>query len=215
MINKNWFAIAIIVIMFALAIFFQVDIPQTGDQVVTSVAEDGTPLDQGSRFATIFAMPVIALAILLLLNALPHIAVYRRNIEKFYEQFYGFKAIILLFLLVVYLVNILPAYGYSFNIVFVILPALAVLYFYLGHVLKHIHRNYFIGFLSPWALSSDKLWNRTHRFGGAVLEVCGVFLLVGLIFQDYIIEILAVATAAVIVLTAIYSYLIFSRDHHR
>lgn len=214
MLNKEWFNIIILCGMFGLAFYLFATIPGQAGEIVTQIDVDGSPLAMGNKFAVLFAIPVIALAIYMLLNALPHIAVYKRNITKFYERFYGFKAIILLFLFVVYVINILPAKSVVVNVTFIFVPALAALYFYLGHVLKHIHRNYFIGFLTPWALSNDKLWDKTHRFGGVVLEVCAFFLLISLIFQDYIVEILTVTTVAALLITTVYSYLIFSRDHH-
>jgi uncharacterized membrane protein len=214
MLNKEWFSIIVIVIMFVLAFYFQVIIPHTGGVIVTSMDTDGTPLQTGSRFANLFAMPILALAVYLLMNSLPSIAVHKRNIEKFYQKFYGFKAILLLFLLVVYLVNLMPALGFTFESIYILIPALGLLFIYLGHVLKHIHRNYFIGLLSPWALSSDKLWDKTHKFGGAVLEVAGIFMFLALIFQDFVLEIILAALIISVMISTVYSYLIFTRSHH-
>lgn len=214
MLNKEWVAWTIIGIMFALAFAFHFTAP---DGMSVPVARDavGEPVDYGNRFTVFFALPVVTLAVYLLLNALPHIAVYRRNIERFYEKFYGFKVVILLFLVVVYLVQALPAVSVRpLNSAYLLVPALAALFFYMGHVLKHIHRNYFIGFLTPWALSSDKLWDKTHHFGGAVLEICGAFMLVGLFVPNLLLTVLAVASVAALVITFVYSYLIFSRSHH-
>lgn len=212
--NKRWLSVSIIVLMFILAFYFQIIIPKTGNTIVTAVDDQGRPIQQGSRFANIFALPVIALAIYLLLNSLPRIAVYRRNLERFYRKFYGFKVIILLFLLIIYLVNLFPALGVNLDSNYILIPALALLFIYMGRVLKHIHRNFFIGIMTPWALSSDKLWDKTHRFGGSVLEVCGVFLLISLLFPAIFLEILVIALVAALVITAIYSYLIFSRTHY-
>jgi uncharacterized membrane protein len=214
MFNKKWLSISLIVVMFILAFYFQTVIPKTGGAIVTSVDVDGKPLKTGSRFANIFALPILAFAVYLLLNSLPNIAVYKKNLERFYKRFYGFKAVILMFLLIAYLVNLMPAFGFTFNSNLIMIPALAILFVYIGHVLKHIHRNYFIGILTPWALSSDKLWDRTHKFGGAVLEICGILLLVGLVFQSFFLEILVTALVSVLVITGIYSYMIFTRSHH-
>ncbi len=203
----------VLVFIFSMAFYFDATIPRNAeDTIITSVSADGN-VSMGNRFVHIYVIPLMTLAIFGILWTIPKVAVYRRHIDKFYERFYGFKVIILLFLAVVYLVNLAPALGFAFEGRYVIIIALAVLLFYLGHILKHIHRNYFIGFMTPWALASDKLWDKTHKFGGAIFEVCGIALLASLFFPAFFLEILLTIVIAGIVVTGTYSYLIFSRNH--
>ena len=64
-----------------------------------------------------------------------------------------------------------------------IIPAFAVLLFYIGILIKHAKRNWFIGIRTPWTLSSDKVWDKTHALGGKLFQVSAVITLGGIFFD--------------------------------
>lgn len=43
-----------------------------------------------------------------------------------------------------------------------------------GQLIPRLRRNPFAGFRTPWALSSDEVWQRTQRFGGYSLTLGGL-----------------------------------------
>lgn len=43
----------------------------------------------------------------------------------------------------------------------------------LGNVLPRVRPNFFVGVRTPWTLSSDAVWRRTHRLAGKLLFVSG------------------------------------------
>ena len=45
------------------------------------------------------------------------------------------------------------------------LPAIGLLFIFIGFLLRQAKRNFFIGIRTPWTLSSDTVWNATHRLG--------------------------------------------------
>jgi uncharacterized membrane protein len=47
----------------------------------------------------------------------------------------------------------------------------------MGLILPRVRRNRFVGIRVPWTLASDENWAQTHRFGGAVMVVSGVAML--------------------------------------
>jgi len=57
--------------------------------------------------------------------------------------------------------------------------ALALLLVLPGNFLGRLRPNWFVGIRTPWTLSSDEVWRRTHRLG-AVLMVAGGLLLLPL-----------------------------------
>ena len=58
---------------------------------------------------------------------------------------------------------VINAFGYIFNIKFVIIPSLTLLFFYTASMLSKVKRNFFIGIRTPWTLSSSRSWNKTHE----------------------------------------------------
>jgi len=61
----------------------------------------------------------------------------------------------------------------------VLAPGLFVLFYYLGILMQHSRRNWFVGIRTPWTLSSDVVWEKTHKRGGLVFKACAVLVLAG------------------------------------
>lgn len=46
-----------------------------------------------------------------------------------------------------------------------------------GVLISKAKRNFFIGIRTPLTLSSDEVWNRTHRFGGKLFKIAGIIII--------------------------------------
>ena len=44
----------------------------------------------------------------------------------------------------------------------------------LGNMLGKVRRNFWMGVRTPWTLSSDKVWNATHRLAAQLFVACGL-----------------------------------------
>jgi uncharacterized membrane protein len=88
-------------------------------------------------------------------------------------------------------------------------PAFAILFYYAGILIEKSKRNYFIGIRTPWTLTSDEVWDKTHRLGGKSFKAAGIASLAGLLFPKiaFYLVIGLVLTAAII--SVVYSYLIW------
>jgi uncharacterized membrane protein len=47
----------------------------------------------------------------------------------------------------------------------------------LGNLLPKVPKNFFIGIKTPWTLSNEKVWDRTHRLGGILFVLGGLLLM--------------------------------------
>ncbi len=47
----------------------------------------------------------------------------------------------------------------------------------MGNVLPKLRSNFFFGIRTPWTLSDEQVWARTHRFGGLVFVAVGLLLM--------------------------------------
>jgi uncharacterized membrane protein len=210
---REWINLSILAIFFIVAIVVTANAPRFNGDVVTGLDEFGNPLTYGSVFGNLILMPLIALLMYVVLLAIPYIAVYKRNVQEFFDHHFGFKIIVLLFLFVIYITMLLPVFGMTANQNYFLIPALSAMLFYIGHLLRHVHRNYFFGIRTPWTLARDDVWNKTHKFGSAVFEICAVLLLLGLIWQNYFLHILLTTVIGGALICVVYSYLLFSRKH--
>ena len=61
--------------------------------------------------------------------------------------------------------------GVQFNMTQFFVPAIGILFFYIGTILKYTKRNWFVGIRTPWTLSSDVVWEKTHKLGGKLFKI--------------------------------------------
>ena len=76
----------------------------------------------------------------------------------------------------------------------------------IGNYLGKVRSNFFFGIRTPWTLSSERSWNRTHRLGGRLFFGLGLVAVVTPIFPWAGVVALAVGVPVAIVFLVIYSY---------
>lgn len=132
------------------------------------------------RFWGAFLMPLITLAMLGLFLVIPAIDPLRANIQTFRRPFNVFITLIVAFVLYVHVLTILWNLGLrSFRISAAMLPAMGLLFIFIGSLLRQAKRNYSIGIRTPWTLASDRVWDQTHRVGAVLFVLSGVLAAIG------------------------------------
>lgn len=167
-----------------------------------------------SKFWGVFMMPLITLGMLLLFLVIPSIDPLKANIAQFREVFNLFIALIVAFMLYVYALTLRWNLGYTdFGMSKAMLPAMGILFFFIGYMLRKAKRNFFIGIRTPWTLSSDRVWDETHRLGSILFMVSGVFALIGSFFGGMTaFWFLFVPLIGSTLVTLVYSYLLYQRE---
>jgi uncharacterized membrane protein len=67
--------------------------------------------------------------------------------------------------------------------------------------------NWFMGIRTPWTLSSEQVWRKTHRVGGYAFVAAGVVMAAaGLLRSGTFTVIALVATGAAAIVPIVYSY---------
>ena len=92
------------------------------------------------------------------------------------------------------------------------LPALGLLFIFMGQLISKAKRNFFIGIRTPWTLSSDTVWNQTHRVGGKLFMAAGVLALLGAFFPDAAIWFVMLPIFGVTIFTMVYSYFLYAAE---
>jgi uncharacterized membrane protein len=136
-----------------------------------------------SRFWGVFMLPLISLGMFLLFLVIPNIDPLKANIAQFREAFNLFITLITGFMLYIHALTLLWSLGYtSFGMSRAMLPALGLLFIFIGSMLRKAKRNFFIGIRTPWTLSSDKVWDETHRLGAVLFMISGALAFIGAFF---------------------------------
>jgi len=135
------------------------------------------------KFWGVFLMPLIVLGMSLLFLVIPNIDPLKANIAKFREAFNLFIVLIVAFMLYIHGLTLAWSLGYTgFRMSASMLPAMGLLFIFVGFLLRKAKRNFFIGIRTPWTLSSDYVWDKTHQLGAVLFMASGVLALVGGIF---------------------------------
>ena len=133
-----------------------------------------------SRFWGVFLMPLITLGMFVLFLVVPGIDPLKANIAQFREAFNMFIALMVAFMLYVHGLTLAWSLGYQdFKMSAAMLPFMGILFIAIGYLLRQAKRNFFIGIRTPWTLSSDTVWDKTHRLGSVLFMVSGAFAIIG------------------------------------
>jgi len=117
-----------------------------------------------------------------LFMVLPKIDPRKRNYEKFRGFYDAFCLLMMIFLLGV--VGIILSESFNPGRIRVEVVAVALcglLFVFLGNMMPKIKSTFFIGIRTPWTLSNNEVWNKTHRLGG-FLWFFGGLLIIALSF---------------------------------
>jgi len=166
------------------------------------------------RFWGVFLMPLISLGMFLVFLLIPAIDPLKTNIAKFRDVFNLFIAFLMLFMVYVYALSLAWNLGFTqFKMSASLLPALGLLFILVGFMLRRAKRNFFIGIRTPWTLSSDKVWDETHRVGSILFMASGAAALVGAFFGGGVAFLLILVPLLVsTVFLVIYSYVLYQRE---
>ncbi len=205
----NIVALIVIVVSFGIGFYFY---PQMPDTVASHWGSSGQVNGYMSKFWGLFLMPIISLLIFLLLVFIPKIDPFKENVEKFRKYFDTFIVIIITFFLYIYLLTIFWNLGIRFDMFLAILPAIAVMFYYAGVLIGKSKRNWFIGIRTPWTLSSDRVWDKTHRIGGILFKISGLLTILGVFFESYAIWFMLVPIMFTVFYTTIYSYIEYKKE---
>jgi uncharacterized membrane protein len=167
-----------------------------------------------SRFWGAFLMPIISLVMLGLLLLIPVIDPLKANIARFREPFNLFIVLMIAFLTYVHGLTIAWNLGYTgFQMSAALLPALGLLFIFIGYMLTKAKRNYFIGIRTPWTLSSDTVWDKTHALGSKLFIACGVLAFFGAFLGGQTaIWFLFVPLIGSAIFLVIYSYFLYRQE---
>jgi uncharacterized membrane protein len=201
--------IAGLLITFVLTIVMYPIVP---DRVVSHWNAAGQADGYMSKIWGLGLIPLIMTGFVALLAVLPRIDPYKKNYEKFGGYYEGFILLFVFFMLAIQVQIILWSNGYriSPNLTFPVL--IGCLFIYIGFLLGHAEQNWFVGIRTPWTLSSQTVWKKTHEIGGKLFKIAGIIAFAGLLAGKYAIWFILVPVLAVAVFTVVYSYFEYQKE---
>lgn len=160
----------------------------------------------GGRFEGAYGIPLMLVFMYGLFLVFPAIDPKRNRYQEFEKYFRVFRSAIMGVLFIVFLAMGISNLGYAVEIGPVVATAIGILMIVLGNFMGKIKNNWFMGIRTPWTLSSENVWNKTHRFGGWAF----VFMGLAIMAAPHLPESLAVVLFGLGVGLAVFGTMIYS-----
>ncbi len=159
-------------------------------------------------------MPLITTGMFLLFLLIPSIDPLKANIAQFRKTFNLFIVAITVFMLYIHGLTLAWNLGrQNFKMSAAMLPLMGALFILIGYMLRKAKRNFFIGIRTPWTLSSDVVWDKTHQLGSILFMASGALAFVGGFFGGTVAFWLMFVPLIGSTLTlVVYSYALYRRD---
>ena len=199
----------LVALSFVISAYFY---PQMPEKMATHWNAKGEVNGYMSPFWGIFLMPLMIVGIAALFFIIPKIDPLKKNILKFKEHYERFIIIILFFMLFINSHVILWNLGIELNVNMIMSAGIGILLFYTGDFLSHAKRNWFIGIRTPWTLSNENVWKKTHEKGSLLFKLSGILALIGIIIPNYAIWLMMIPILLSSTYLIVYSYILYSKE---
>lgn len=207
--RSRWFGlgVAILLIAFTVAVF-----PRLPAQIPTHWDLSGRADGWSPKFPGIVLLPLTVLGTWASGWFLPHLDP-RREYERFGATWWLLINVVTLFLGLMGVLVLGVGLGWPIDIGMVGPLLTGVLFVGLGNYLPRVRANWWLGVRTPWTLSSDHVWQRTHRLAGWTFVVGGLLMMATVflprVSRGWVMP-LAVIVAALV--PVVYSYLVWREE---
>ena len=166
-----------------------------------------------SRTLGAWLMPAIMAAIALILPALPRIDPRQANFEKFRPTYDLMIDAVITMLAAIHVAMLGAGLGWPVSMERITPLLLGGLFILLGNVMPRARPNWWFGIRTPWTLSNDRGWERTHRLGGYLFVVAGMsLLLLAVLPSSVALPLIITVTVVASVVPLVYSYFAWKQE---
>ena len=208
--RKRWLGLLITAAAVAVSIWAYPRLPET---VPTHWNIRGEPDDYSSRLVAVLVMPAVLLVLTGVFQVLPRIDPRGANYQKFGDTYWLLMNGVLGFMLALHVTLIAIGMGAAIQLTRVINVGGGAMFVLLGNYLGRVESNWFLGIRTPWTLSSDTVWRKTHRTAAWLFVAGGIIvILVGLFRPAGQVALLGVTAATVVGIPVVQSYVLWRRE---
>jgi uncharacterized membrane protein len=211
-----WFGLVLYALVMAVSFWVWAQLP-TDAQVPTHYGLDFVPDRYDHKDIPLLWMPQLVWVITAVMYFIPRFEPRRLNLERSMKAYVRVTAAILIFLSLMVLMTAYNALSHTtLNASFFAL-LLGLLFTFVGNYLGKVRSTFFFGIRTPWTLSSDLAWQKTHRLAGKLFVIFGLeMVLGGLLFNHPLVLFIGVGGIALSALySVVYSYFVWKADPNK
>jgi len=168
-----------------------------------------------SRALGAWLMPGIMAAMALVLPLLPNIDPRQVNFEKFRGTYDLVINAIITMVGVIHVAMLGAGLGWPVSMERITPLMVGGLFLILGNVMPRARPNWMFGIRTPWTLSNDRVWERTHRLGGYLFVGAGLLLLLSAALPAAALPVVIIGVVVVAVTPLVYSYVAWRQETRR
>lgn len=165
----------------------------------------------GPAFAAFF-FPALIIGLYLLLLFMPMIDPHRDRYREFARPYQLLRLGLVVALSALYFAASFAGLGYPVPIGRVVPVGIGLLFILIGLVLPRVKLNWFVGIRTPWTMSNEEVWDKTHRLGGRLFVAGGLVAVLAAFLPPMAAFVtMLTAIAAVAAVTVVYSWVVWRK----
>lgn len=164
----------------------------------------------GPKYVMAILIPGLMILTWVGMRFLPKIDPKKENYKKFESSYSVIISLFITYFFIMYVITTAITFGYNIPVDKVVCGMMGILFLVMGNYLPKSKSNFFYGIKTPWTLSSEVSWNKTHRLGGKLFVLAGLLVILGAIFLKgqllLVVVIASTSTAGIVPIVASYFY---------
>lgn len=186
--------------------------PSLPDQIPIQWASDGSVNTYGNKYMDLVLAGLPAI-IIVLMTFMPYLDPRKANYKKHSHAYNLILTGITVLLILCSWLSALSGLGYKVSITTLIPLGIGILFIIIGNIMPQIRSNYFLGIRTPWTLENADVWRKTHKFGGIIFIIEGLFFIISAFFRSVTLVNYIIAPLIILSIIAlyIYSYAIYKK----
>lgn len=166
-----------------------------------------------SRDFHVFFFPILLAGMYALFLFLPAIDPRKERYQEFAGTYNVIRGMIMSVLFLVYLVATLVNLGYDIDVSRTVPLLIGALMIVMGNYMGKLKSNWFVGIRTPWTLSSEKVWQKTHRLGGVLFVLFGLIMMaMPHLTRKYGMILFVIAISVTVLVPIVASYIFYKKE---
>ena len=178
-------------------------------RVPTHFNVKGEADDYSTKAFALLLLPVMNVIIYFVLFFIPRIDPRKKNYAFFGSSYQNIRLLIHLFFAGIFIFITQTTSGGKPLQLNAFFSGMLLFFALLGNYMRTVRSNFFVGIRTPWTLSSDVVWRKTHELGGRIWFYSGIILAIVVFFlpQTAATVVMFSGIFLMVIIPVVYSYL--------
>ena len=186
--------------------------PELPERVATHWGFDGEVDGWSSRTGAAVFGPAIVAGLWAMFRVLPRLDPRGRNYARFAGTYELMANMTLTIVAAMHAAILALALGWPVPMTRVVCGSVGIMLVVIGNVMPRARPNFFVGVRTPWTLSSDRVWERTHRVAGYLFVAAGAAsMLAAALPTTWAAPVLIASVSSAALFSVVYSYVLWAR----